>query len=113
TPAALEKQYDFITASEVVEHLREPRKELDRLWQCLKPGGTLGIMTKFVVDKGTFPEWHYKNDRTHICFFSQPTFTWLTGRWGADIAFPTNDVVLITKRAAGREAAPDREKTAS
>lgn len=113
TPAALEEQYDFITASEVVEHLREPRNELDRLWQCLKPGGTLGIMTKFVVDTDAFPEWHYKNDRTHVCFFSEPTFTWLTGRWGADIVFPANDVVLIMKRAAGREAAPGREKTAS
>lgn len=45
-PSALEKQYDFITATEVVEHLHNPQNELDRLWACLKPGGRLGIMTK-------------------------------------------------------------------
>ena len=36
-PAALEREYDFITASEVVEHLRDPRKELERIWSCLRP----------------------------------------------------------------------------
>lgn len=107
-PSALEQQYDFIAAVEVVEHLREPRKELDRLWQCLKPGGTLGVMTKFTADQDSFPKWHYKNDRTHVCFFSRPTFFWLAGRWGADITFPENDVVLIEKRPLSCQ-----EKTAS
>ena len=33
----------YNTATEVVEHLRHPGKELDRLWSLLKPGGNLGI----------------------------------------------------------------------
>ena len=96
-PSVLTKQYDFITATEVVEHLHDPGKDLDRLWTCLKPGGHLGIMTKFSVDHANFSQWYYKNDRTHVCFFSQPTFTWLAARWNAKLSFHDDDVVLFQK----------------
>ena len=88
-------QYDFITATEVVEHLRQPQKELDRLWGCLKPGGTLGIMTKLALDVEAFARWHYKNDLTHICFYSQETFRWLADRWGVEVVFVGKDVILL------------------
>jgi hypothetical protein len=97
-PAALEQQYDFITASEVVEHLREPRKELDRLFACLKCGGWLGIMTKFAAEPAAFPCWYYKNDLTHLCFFSREAFLWLAAAWNTDPTFPDDDVVLFRKR---------------
>jgi 2-polyprenyl-3-methyl-5-hydroxy-6-metoxy-1,4-benzoquinol methylase len=97
-PAALERQYDFITATEVVEHLHDPRKELERLWTCLKPGGWLGIMTQFAVDREVFSRWHYQNDVTHVCFFSRPTFAWLAGHWDADLIFTDADVVLVHKK---------------
>lgn len=93
----LQRAYDFITASEVVEHLHHPRQELDRLWSCLKPRGLLGIMTKRVMDQGTFSEWHYKNDPTHVCFFSIETFQWYADHWSAKLTIPGRDVVLFTK----------------
>lgn len=93
----LQQTYDFITATEVVEHLHHPRKELDRLWSCLKPGGTLGIMTKRVIDQTAFTHWHYKNDPTHICFFSLETFQWLAGYWNATLLIPEKDVVIFIK----------------
>ena len=99
-PAALEKQYDFITASEVVEHLREPRKELDRLWACLKHGGWLGIMTKFAAEAASFSRWYYKDDLTHICFFSRPAFVWLAAAWHADLVIPDEDIALFSKGKA-------------
>ncbi len=95
--AVMECQYDFIAACEVLEHLREPDLELDRLWKCLRPGGWLGIMTKVAVDREAFPAWYYKNDPTHIRFYSRETFAWLAGHWGAAIEFCDNDVVLIGK----------------
>jgi hypothetical protein len=98
--AALDKQYDFISASEVAEHLREPRKELDRLWACLKRGGWLGIMTKFSPDRAAFSLWYYKDDPTHICFFSRDTVAWLAAAWNADLIIPEDDVVLFRKRTA-------------
>jgi hypothetical protein len=103
-PAALDLQYDFITASEVVEHLREPRKELDRLWACLQCGGWLGIMTKFAAEPAAFPRWYYKNDLTHVCFFSPAAFAWLAAAWNADLIIPDDDVVLFRKNRADKSA---------
>lgn len=96
--SVFEQTYDFITATEVVEHLTDPSTELNRLWNCLKPGGTLGIMTKLVIDKDAFANWHYKNDMTHICFFSQKTFNWLAETWQAKLTFPAKDVIILKKK---------------
>ena len=94
----LDTTYDFITASEVVEHLRQPRQELTRLWSLLQPGGWLGIMTKLALDAEAFSQWHYKNDRTHILFFSKATFKWLAAHWQARLIFVDKDVILLQKR---------------
>ena len=96
-PAMLEHSYDFITATEVVEHLSRPGVELNRLWQLIKPGGLLGIMTKQVIDKVSFARWHYKNDPTHISFFSSATFSYLIEVWGASPVYMGDDVIILRK----------------
>jgi SAM-dependent methyltransferase len=97
--APLQRHYDFITASEVVEHLHRPGEELDRLWSRLRPGGVLGLMTKLVIDADAFAHWHYKNDLSHVCFFSRHSFAWLAQRWGAQLEIIGSDVILLTKPA--------------
>lgn len=93
----LGRQYDFISASEVVEHLHQPRAELDRLWSCLKPNGHLGIMTRRLTDQTAFANWHYKRDPTHVCFYATETFRWLAAHWRAPVTFHENDVVIFTR----------------
>jgi hypothetical protein len=100
--AVLSESHDFITLSEVAEHLAAPGPELDDLWRMLKPGGWLGIMTKRVRDAEAFRGWHYITDPTHICFFADTTFAWLAARWTsgdvtANLIFAGPDVVLIEK----------------
>lgn len=96
--------YDFVTASEVVEHLHRPMSDLNRLWTVLKPGGCLGIMTKRVLDDAAFSTWHYKHDPTHVAFFSEATFAWLAQNWTAELQFVGADVVLMQKpKSASRE----------
>ncbi len=96
-PAVFGKTYDFICATEVVEHLRNPGRELERLFSLLKPGGWLGIMTKLVIDQEAFQRWHYIRDLTHIAFFSRETFEFAAGRFGAELEFLGKDVVLMRK----------------
>lgn len=96
-PAVLEKEYDFITTTEVAEHLHKPKVTLDKLWSILKSGGTLGIMTKLSTGVEDFPKWHYKNDDTHVCFFARESFEWLAKQWDADTEFIGNDVLLLKK----------------
>ncbi|HKK23165.1 MAG TPA: class I SAM-dependent methyltransferase, partial [Pseudohaliea sp.] len=97
-PAALaRRQRDFITATEVVEHLYRPGLELARLWARLRPGGVLGIMTKHVRDREAFDRWHYRNDPTHVCFFSRDSWRWWAGGRRAQLVFVADDALLIHK----------------
>ncbi len=95
--AAMAGHYRFITATEVVEHLFAPDRELARLWHCLQPGGVLGVMTKLVRDVEAFASWHYKNDPTHVIFFSRETWVWWAQKNDATLEFVGDDVMLLTK----------------
>ena len=90
-------QYDFITATEVVEHLAKPGDELNRLYSMLNKNGVLAIMTKMINEKTDFKSWYYKDDPTHICFFSKNTMQYLARIWGAKLKFYGNDVALFFK----------------
>ena len=89
--------YDFITATEVVEHLSDPHTVLNNLLALLRPGGVLGVMTKQVKDQESFKNWHYIRDHTHIAFFSRATFAWLAQQTQCRVEFLGADVVLLTK----------------
>jgi len=97
--SALTGQYDFITSTEVVEHLAAPLPILDRLWSLLAPAGVLVLQTKRVLDDERFRSWHYRNDPTHITFFADESFTWLGQRWGCTPEYPHGDVVCFQKNA--------------
>lgn len=94
---ALTADYDFITATEVIEHLANPNRELDRLWSLLNPGGWLAIMTKRATNLEGFKNWHYKADPTHISFYSENSFLWLGKKWGSSPIFIDKDVVFFQK----------------
>ncbi|MGF1752213.1 class I SAM-dependent methyltransferase [Vibrio makurazakiensis] len=95
--SVLEKTYDFMTATEVIEHLYHP----DQIWQqwlnLVKPNGWIGLMTKLVIDVDAFAGWHYKNDPTHVVFFSRQTFQFLAERDKLELEFVGNDVILLRK----------------
>lgn len=93
----LEGSYQFITATEVVEHLHQPAVVLEQLWAKLEPGGYLGIMTKLVRDAEAFARWHYKNDPTHVCFFSELSWRWWAGQRSAQLERIGADVILLRK----------------
>ncbi len=91
-----EKKYDFITSTEVIEHLHNPIKELERLYKCIKDDGILGLMTAFRVED--FENWYYKRDLTHIAFYSYDTFVWIARYFKAKLIVPQDGVVLLKKQ---------------
>lgn len=91
------RRYDFICASEVVEHLSQPARELARLWGMLRHKGYLAVMTKLVLNREAFAQWHYIRDPTHVCFFSRQTWSWWARQQGAACEFISDDVILLQR----------------
>ncbi len=92
-----ENCYDFITATEVVEHLARPLKDLNLLAGILRKGGVLAIMTEIVSPQLDFTNWYYKNDPSHVCFFSEKTFVYLANLLGLEIATLSERVIILRK----------------
>lgn len=80
-PSVLQKKYDFVVASEVVEHFSNPEKEFTLLKSLLKPGGVLGLMTLMHEPQTEIETWYYLKDPTHICAYSEKTFEWIRDRF--------------------------------
>ncbi|MEG3765825.1 class I SAM-dependent methyltransferase [Alteromonas sp. 14N.309.X.WAT.G.H12] len=90
--------YDFITCTEAIEHFHTPAKELHCLTTLIKPGGIIVFMTKRVRSLEAFSTWHYKNDQTHVSFFSDETFFYLGKKYGFEVTLSGKDIVLLKKR---------------
>lgn len=96
-PAPLQQQYDFISCTEAIEHFVQPSNEWALWLKLLKSSGTLAIMTKRYTTAEAFSVWHYKNDPTHVSFFSERTFLYLAQRDGFSTNFAANDVVILQR----------------
>jgi hypothetical protein len=100
--SVFESNYQFISATEVFEHLKDPGQEINRLLSRIIPGGYLAVMTKLVEqpkqkNNDRFKNWHYKNDLTHICFYSQETFLWIAEKYQLKVEFIASDVIIMQK----------------
>lgn len=98
---------DFITATEVFEHLRTPRQTIARLWSWLRPGGILVVMTLRPPAVAAFGSWSYRLDPTHIAFWPAATFRWLATWLKADVRFPSSRLVVLTRDDGASAAAPE------
>ena len=74
---ALKLSYNFIVCCEVMEHFHNPDKEFSLLKGLLKPNGKLYCMTDLFSTTTNFENWNYKNDKTHVVFYSETTLKWI------------------------------------
>ena len=95
--SVFEKNYDFITATEVLEHLRDPMVELNRLVGLLKNNAYLAVMTELLTPQIDFSNWYYKNDPSHIGFFSKKTLNYLANYFGIEVFYISKRVVFFKK----------------
>lgn len=98
--STLQPQYDFVTATEVVEHFRQPAESWRELVELVKPDGWLGVMTALMnkASIAEFKNWHYKNDLTHVSFYSPQTIAWLAHAFKLDCHILSERVVLFKRR---------------
>lgn len=90
------KHYDFVTSTEVVEHLSQPYNVFSCMFSLLKPNGSLAIMTKRSDTLERFKTWHYIQDPTHICFYNEATFNWIAQQFSMSVSFPAKDVAIFS-----------------
>lgn len=102
----LEEIYDFITCTEVAEHMFDPAAEFDRLGAMLRPGGWLAVMTCFQTEDARFGAWHYRKDPTHVVFYRAETFRVIARQRGWTCTVPVKDVVLM-QAVDGSALSPD------
>lgn len=81
-PAVLETQYDFIVCCEVIEHFHTPIAEFQLMKSLLMPGGKLICMTDPLPSDKPFEVWHYKNDPTHVIFYSEENVAYIKKHLG-------------------------------
>ena len=96
--SVLERRYDFVTCTEAAEHFHRPHEEFSRLNRLLRPGGHLGIMTRFQTDDDRFGNWHYRRDPTHVVFYREDTMRWIARRWGWSVDLKPPSVAIFRKR---------------
>lgn len=91
----LAQRYDFISCTEVLEHLHDPLRELARMDRLLNPGGWLGLMTELRPPRDGFSRWHYHRDPTHVGFYSEAGMRWIAARFEWKIDSVGKRVVLL------------------
>lgn len=95
--AVLQRQYDFVSCTEVAEHFHDSAAEFRLFDKLLKPGGWLGLMTGMLAEGIDFSSWHYRRDPTHVVFYQRTTLRYLAHQYGWRCEFPGQDVALMRK----------------
>lgn len=98
-PAVLIRIYDFITCTEVVEHLHRPAEVFAHLDAMLAPGGFLSVMTERLTPGRDFASWRYRRQPSHVVFYSDRTMTWIAQRFGWRVGLHGPLVALFEKPA--------------
>jgi hypothetical protein len=80
--AALSQSYDVIILCEVIEHVRDLKAGIAELKKVAGPKGTIVIRTQPCSSLENFGGWWYKNDLTHVNFFSPGVIDVLAARLG-------------------------------
>lgn len=91
--------YDFIFATECVEHFFRPREEFARLHALLRPAGSLAIMTERWTSLEQLAKWYYLGDPTHVAFYHDQTFDYVCREFGfARLPCENRRVTLLERR---------------
>ena len=81
---------DLVTCLEVAEHFKTPREDFARLSESVRSGGFAAIGTRLVDtlpprtdgDYGPFLSWWYRQDPTHVSFYSKKALCHVAGEAG-------------------------------
>jgi hypothetical protein len=92
------RRYDFISCSEVLEHINNPSVDISRLITLLNVKGILGISTGLYGSQIDFKSWYYINDITHINIFTDKTVQFLAKMFNLEVKLLAKDLFIFEKK---------------
>jgi len=91
----LQNKYNYITSCEVIEHFYHPAKEFALLRGLLHKGAKLYLMTD-IYDERDFTTWYYKNDPTHVFFYTKESFEWIQKAYNFKTLFIDKRLIVLS-----------------
>ncbi|MGY5851173.1 class I SAM-dependent methyltransferase [Salegentibacter sp. F14] len=95
--SALKNTYDFIICCEVMEHFYQPEMEFRELSGILNPAGKLYCKTSLFSRDITFDSWYYKDDPTHVFFYTEKSLFWIRDNLGFNKVEIMPDLLVFSK----------------
>jgi len=96
------KDFDLVLCIEVAEHFRSPLEDFLTMASHARPGGLLAVRTLFVPEGDeSFASWWYKEDRTHLSFYSEKALS-ILGSYASMIPHSYKERALAVFRRPGR-----------
>ncbi len=92
----LNREYDLVTATEVVEHFQDLEYEWTVLLKLVKKGGILAISTLFTPSE--LKDWWYLRDITHYHFYGERTFEGLAMKHRLEILYTDHKSIIVFKK---------------
>ncbi len=84
----INKKFDLITSTEVLEHVKDPISTFKLLVSLLKKDGVLAIMTLYHPNNDDdFLKWYYIRDPSHISFYSLKTMHVIANMLNCEIIY--------------------------
>ena len=84
--AVLQRKYDLISSTEVVEHFYEPSKSWHQLFSLAK--SQVVVMTQTSNRYSTveeFKNWRYIREKSHVAFYHSLTMEWIAAEYGFQV----------------------------
>ena len=98
SPAEPVPPYDFLLASEVLEHFPDPEAGIGRAVGLVVPGGLFGVMTESWRELDGLERWPYLSDPTHVVFYHAETFRWIAEAFGLRPVWDDGERVRLFRR---------------
>ncbi|MDC8003449.1 class I SAM-dependent methyltransferase [Aureisphaera galaxeae] len=95
--SVLHETYDFIVCCEVIEHFHRPQKEFRLMHKLLRPKGMLFCMSETLPEDSEFSSWYYKNDPTHVVFYSEKNLKWIQEQLNFKNLEINGKLIVLTK----------------
>lgn len=95
----IENIYDYIFSCEVFEHFYNPKEEIIKLKNILKPNGLLIVKTHLFNDQIDFKNWYYRKDQTHVFIYTYETVEYIAKRYNFETIVLEEKLFILKNKA--------------